>query len=300
MIISASRRTDIPAIYSEWFYNRLKAGYFLVPNPYNPNRISRIEISPTNVDCIVFWTKNPVLMLDKLTKIDELGYNYFFQFTLTGYDQKLEPRIPEVKERIRLFKELSKKLGRERVIWRYDPIIINDDYPLTWHLKRFTYLANELESYTNRCIISFVDVYRKKQFRTIADLEMKEIGKSFSKIVEDKSISLFTCAEAIDLSEYGILPASCIDDKLISQIIGYDIMVEKDTNQRKRCGCVKSIDVGAYNTCDNGCRYCYANSNKPVINTDPDAPMITGYPKGSEIITNRSEKSNRIDQISFF
>ena len=157
MIISASRRTDIPAFYSQWFFNRIKEGYVLVPNPYHPKMISKISLSPAVVDCFVFWTKNPAPMLNQLEKLQD--YNYYFQFTLNPYGEKLENHLPSIDKRMDTFKKLADKIGRERVIWRYDPILRNEEYNVSFHQEAFARIAHELKDHTSKCMLGFIDHY---------------------------------------------------------------------------------------------------------------------------------------------
>lgn len=162
MILSVSRRTDIPNYYPEWFFNRIKEGFVYVRNPMNPRQISRIDISPDVVDCIVFWTKNPEPMLERLNELSD--YRYYFQFTLTGYGRDIEPGIPHKKEKmIPVFKDLADRIGKQRVIWRYDPIMFTSTYTPEYHLKAFEQIASALNGYTEKCVISFVDFYSKNK-----------------------------------------------------------------------------------------------------------------------------------------
>jgi DNA repair photolyase len=286
MIISASRRTDIPSYYSEWFFNRIKEKSVCVRNHFNTRQISVINLDPELVDCIVFWSKNPKPMIDKLQLIND--YKYFFQFTLNPYEQDIEARLPPKAEIIETFKKLSDLIGLQRVIWRYDPILINSKYNVAYHIEKFEKLANILKGYTEKVTISFIDFY-KKIMEKINLLEINEvstegkniIAQKFSEIAKSNNFSIDTCAEDIDLSGYGITNARCIDDRLISKITGCNLLVEKDKNQRLECGCVKSIDIGEYNSCSNGCVYCYANySNNTVENNFrkhiQESPLLIG------------------------
>ena len=307
MIISASRRTDIPAFYSEWFMNRLKEGYALIPNPRNTDRLGRVELSPENVDCIVFWTKNPIPMFDKLEALEKMGYKYYFQFTLTPYDKSIESNLPSKSELIQAFSRLSKKTSAERVVWRYDPIIIDEKHSVAWQIEKFSEMAEQLKAYTKRCIISFVDPYKSigDTFRSLTINEMTAVASEFSSVAKKYNVALFTCAEAIDLSQYGISHASCIDKNLIERIIGSTINAKSDANQRAACRCIESVDIGAYDTCPNGCTYCYATSTQKTVLRrahahDSNAPMITGYPTGNEIVTERTTPSQKENQISLF
>jgi hypothetical protein len=307
MIISASRRTDIPAFYSEWFLGRLQEGYALIPNPRNSDRLSRVELSPDNVDCIVFWTKNPIPMLGKLEQLDKMGYRYYVQFTLTPYDKTVESNLPSKTDLIQAFIELSERTDTKRAVWRYDPVMIDEKHSVKWHIKQFSEMCGKLNAYTERCIISFIDPYKSigDKFRAITDGEILAIASGFSEVARQNEITLFTCAEVIDLFSYGIMHGSCIDENLIEQIIGNSVKAKIDTNQRAACRCIESVDIGAYDTCPNGCAYCYATSSlKTVLQHmaahDPKAPMLTGYPGGNEIITDRTALSQKVNQISLF
>jgi DNA repair photolyase len=297
MIISASRRTDIPSYYSEWFFNRIKERNVYVRNHFNTRQISVINLNPELVDCIVFWSKNPKPMIDKLQLIND--YKYYFQFTLNPYKQDIEARLPPKAELIETFKELSDIIGPQRVIWRYDPILINTQYNTACHIDKFEKLANTLKGYTEKVTFSFIDFY-KKIMEKINLLEIKEvsteekniIAQSFSEIAKSNNFSIDTCAEDIDLSRYGITHARCIDDRLISKITGCNLLIEKDKNQRLECGCVKSIDIGEYNSCSNGCVYCYANySNNTVENNFKkhiqESPLLIGDICADDIVKER-------------
>jgi len=271
MIISASRRTDIPAFFVDWFFNRISEGYLLVRNPMNTHQIGRINLSPEVVDCIVFWSKNPVKMLNHLDLLQ--SYNFYFQYTITGYGKQLEPNVPECKEAINTFLNLSKAIGKDRVIWRYDPIILTDIHDIKYHVCNFERIAKQLHGHTRRCVISFVDMY-KKTMRNMSSLkiyeikgeQMIELSAHLKNICIKNDIELTSCAEIADLTTYGIKHGKCIDDKLIEEISGFRLDVEKDPTQRTECGCVASIDIGAYNTCPHECLYCYANFNHTQVN----------------------------------
>jgi len=287
MIISASRRTDIPAFYTDWLLNRLNERFVYVRNPYNKQQISQIDLTPGLVDCLVFWTKNPLPLMKRIGEIKD--YKYYFQFTLTPYSNDFEPHIPNKDEMIKIFTELSRKIGPEFVIWRYDPIMLTKKFDINYHLGAFENIASKLSGYTKRCVISFLDDYLKvmrrlKDFKIhkINGEDMFALASQFSVIAAKYNITMVTCAEEIDLSKYGICHGKCIDDKLISELIQKELHVGKDKVQRKECGCVASVDIGAYNTCSNGCLYCYANLNmKSIINNhkmhDPKSPLLIGH-----------------------
>ena len=307
MIISASRRTDIPALYSEWFLNRLEDGFVMVPNPRVPKCVGRVELSPDNVDCIVFWTKNPAPMLDKLDRIEAMRYAFYFQFTLTPYGKTIERNLPPKTDLIDVFAELSQRLRPERLVWRYDPILLDSDHSIQWHLNGFYELCEKLHPFTRRCVLSFIDPYKHiaGHFQEMRHEEMIAVASGFSKIAKEYSLALFACAEETDLMEYGIGHSSCIDPELIEQILGYGIRAKKDIAQRPACACIESVDIGVYDTCTNDCAYCYATTNPNTVlrrfwNHVPDAPMLTGYPTGDEIITDRTTKSQKLNQLLLF
>lgn len=271
MIVSASRRTDIPAFYSEWFFNRIKEGYVLTKNPMNPVQISRIYLRPDKIDCFVFWTKDPYPMMEKLWILDEMGYPYYFQFTLTPYGNDMESNLRKKEEILLTFRKLSEQLGKARVIWRYDPIIINEALPLDYHIQAFRELASQLCGYTETCIISFVDNYRKLEKRAkeiigeISGNQMLQLAEAFQELGANNGIEIRSCCEKLDLSPLGVKRSSCIDGSLIERLSGRQIKAKVDKNQRIGCGCIQSVDIGTYNTCLHGCLYCYANHSQDSI-----------------------------------
>lgn len=311
MILSVSRRTDIPNYYPEWFYNRIKEGVVYVRNPMNPRQVSRIDISPEVVDCIVFWTKNPEPMLARLDELS--GYTYYFQFTLTGYGTDIEANVLHKKEKIiPTFQRLSDKIGSRNVVWRYDPILFTKTYTPEYHLKAFEQIARALNGYTKRCVISFVDNYAKikKSMDRLGVYDISEDGKKafakkLSEIAGDNGMTVGSCAESIDLEQCGIEHNSCIDKNLIEDIIGCKLIVEKDKNQRPVCGCVESVDIGTYNTCKNGCKYCYANYSEESVRRNceiynPRSPILCGAISEDDKISERMVKSMKDTQISLW
>ena len=312
MIISASRRTDIPAFYSEWFMNRLKEGFLYVKNPFNANQVSEITLSPDLIECIVFWSKNPQPLISKLNEIDRLGFQYYFQFTLTAYDKTVEMNVPLKKEIISTFINLSTQIGKEKVIWRYDPIFLSKKFNIEYHLKWFDYLASKLSHYTNKCIISFIDMYKKCQ-RNMKDIEITDfssgekhkIASGLAEIADYYGITIESCAEDIDLEKIGIKHGKCIDDKIISQFSRVNYAVSKDKNQRSECGCVESVDIGTYNTCRHSCKYCYATYSHKVMQNNTKlhnkfSPLITGEITGKEKIIKRDIKPLKRRQPGLF
>ena len=305
MILSVSRRTDIPAFYAEWFMERLRQKYVLVRNPFNIHSISRIPLTPDNVDSIVFWTKNSKPIHRYLDEIDELGYKYYFQYTITPYKNDLEEKVQDKKEIVEIFKKLSEKIGSEKVVLRYDPVILNNNYTIDFHKKAFARLCDLLAPYTEKIIFSFLDDY-KKISKNIKQLNIKEISEEemyimaeyFADTAKNYNLKIESCAEQIDLERFGINHGKCIDDELIEKITGYKISAGKD-NQRNACGCVKCIDIGEYNTCMHKCLYCYANINKDAAFKnyklhDKKSPLLIGYvDEIKDKITDRNIKDTK-------
>lgn len=305
MIISASRRTDIPALYPEWFLNRLKEGEVLIPNPYNRKKITRIRLTPDAVDCIVFWTKNPEPMLPYLKELDSMEYQYYFQMTITDYEKDVELHVPSIADSIATFLLLSDRIGRERIDWRFDPIFLDNKYTASYHLEKFEFMCEWLHDATDRCIISFIDSYKGCPYAEMQTEDMEELAKGLSKIAGKYSLPLYTCAERLNLEQYGIRHSACIDKERIHNLIGYKLDLKKDSGQRKECRCVESIDVGMYGTCTHGCRYCYAtkgldSAKKKRMQHDEMSPVLVGNLKGDETIVEREVKSNMDTQISLF
>lgn len=274
MIISASRRTDIPAFYSEWLFNRVNAGYAITKNPFNLSQIRRVSLKPEDVDCFVFWTKDPYPMLPRLGELE--GYFYYFLFTLTPYGKDIERNLRDKAEIEDTFVELSRKIGKNCVVWRYDPIILSGDMDIGWHSREFTRLCEKLAGFCDTCVISFADVYAKLKTKIIRELtvsEMNELAGVISTIAGKYRLRVKTCCEQIDLTCNGITQSSCIDAELITRLTGKPVVPKRDRSQRPGCNCAQSVDIGAYNTCPHGCVYCYANHQNTAKNAALHNPL---------------------------
>ena len=308
MIISASIRTDIPSLYAPWFMNRLRAGYVMVQNPRNPLRCSRVTLTPEVVDMIVFWSKNPGPMIEYLPEVDRLGFDYYFQVTITPYGKKIESGLPDKELIMDDFCRISDLIGPERIIWRYDPIILSDELTVDYHLRSFQKMASRLAGHTSRCVLSFVDlyssVYRRTRDSIAYDLQEEyfhQIGSGFASTAAEYGIELSTCAEAVDLSPYGIRHGACIDRELIESLLGSTINAGPNVNRRPGCRCIEHLDIGSYDSCTNGCSYCYAVSDtrRAALNRrrhDPDSPLLIGQLTDAYTITEKQQKSLKTGQ----
>ena len=295
MIISASRRTDILAFYSKWFMNRIEAGWCQVPNPLNYNQLSYISLKPEDVDAIIFWSKNPAPIIDYLSELDRRGFHYYFQFALNDYPKVLEPGIPSLEQRIRTFQRISNQLEPLRIVWRYDPIIISNRTPPSFHIDKFSNIAAALKRYTRRVMVSLVDFYQKTD-RKLSALESEgfvfdrgatdsqsvcDLLKEISSIAKQNEIDIFTCAEERDYSSAGIPPGRCIDGELIYRLWSLKGHTKKDPTQREACLCVVSKDIGINDTCVHGCPYCYSTQNMTLAKRrysehNPESPVMWG------------------------
>lgn len=306
MILSVSRRTDIPCHYPEWLINRIRAGYVLTRNPMNHARISRIPLTPDDVDCIVFWTKDPAPLLPFLYELDERGYRYYFQFTLTPYDRTVEHNLRPKQEIEETFRLLSHRLGRHRVVWRYDPILMTDRIDLAYHKAQFSRMCASLAAYTDTVVISFVDPYAKRKnppYRPPTPAEEEELAAFIGKTAAEFGLKTAACCEAGDYSRFGLGRSACIDLARIEKICGYTLPLKPDKHQRPGCGCVQSVDIGSYDTCRSGCAYCYAtHSTASVVRRrekyDPAGAMLCDAPDGSERITERKSDSAKQGQLT--
>jgi hypothetical protein len=320
MIISASRRTDIPKYYSEWLVNRIKEGYVDVRNPMNASQVSRYSLRSEIVDGIVFWTKDPAPMLKRLNALYE--YSYYFQFSLTPYGKDIEGNLPDKHELINTFKELSSRIGSDRVNWRYDPILLNDKYSMEYQIRAFGKIATELNGYTNKVTISFIDeynfgsrsVYNSLQTGEITIAQQNLLAETIVEIARDNGMSVDTCAEKIDLQKYGIGHARCVDSRIFERLNRCKLSrlksryeeLAKDTAQRKECHCVESIDIGWPNTCLNGCKYCYATTSRfkleeNIKKFNPDSSLLCGEidEQNDRITDHRGRGDNRDRSFKF-
>lgn len=274
MIISASRRTDIPAFYGEWFMNRIRAGFCLVANPFNARQVSRVSLEPADVDVIVFWTRNPRPLFPHLPELDRRGYRYLFLYTLLDYPRAIDPAVPPVDTSVATFRELSHRIGPDRIVWRYDPIMLTNVTDGSFHRARFEKIAGALSRCTKRSVVSIMERYRKVE-RRLRDLQSQGIGilqssdEEWGALLSDlaetarrNGMSISACAQERDLTPFGIERGPCIDARQLSELFGgLQLDSKKDPSQRPFCGCAISKDIGAYDTCVFGCAYCYATSS---------------------------------------
>ena len=309
MIINTGCRTDIPAFYAKWFMNRIREGYVLVRNPYNPNQVTKYNLSPEVVDCLAFCTKNPEPMLTYLDELDK--YKQYWFVTITPYGKDIEPNVPDKPKVMESFKKLSNHIGVDSIGWRYDPIFIGNGFDVDKHIECFEKIAKELKGYTHNCTISFLDLYEKVKrnapnIKPPTKEEQIEIAKAFSKIGKENDMVIHACCEKTYLSQYGLQCNGCMSQEIVEKAINNTLQPPKRKNLRQECNCLMGNDIGAYNTCGHLCKYCYANANKQFVienmkKHDDNSPFLIGRSEPGDKITEAKQKSWKIEnqQISF-
>lgn len=295
MILFASGRTDIPAFYSNWFINRVKAGFVDVRNPFNQKLVSRIYFS--DVDLIMFCSKNPLPMINKL---DILKVPVLFHVTITSYGKDVEPNIPDKRLIIEGVKKLSLVLGIDNVVVRYDPIFLSDKYNVDYHIKAFDKLCKNLNGYVNKIIVSFMDEYKNVRsnknilkYRAITKEDHKKIGEAFSKSAMDNGMSVQTCFEDEDLTEYGFVKGECLSHELAYILTGKKFK-SSNVRKEKKCECVQMVDIGDYNSCMHMCKYCYANYDEKAVSSnferhDDNSSLLIGNIQSDDVIKVRKK-----------
>lgn len=294
MVISASRRSDIPAFFGEWFIRRIREGFVHARNPRNPRSVARHSLDPGEVDCIVFWTRNAKPFLPRIDELSGRGHVFYFLYSLNAYGADIEPGLPGVELGIDGFLELADRVGPGRAIWRYDPILLGRNIDIAWHIDRFAAIASRLRGSAGACVISFLDMYRhlKKPseaglFREPLEAEIDQLARALGEIGAECGIRIQTCCESAALEPYGISRGACVDGDRIAELrlaAGLPAAsFPKDRNQRPLCACARSVDIGTYDTCSYGCAYCYASRSPAKLDEnlrayDPDSPVLCGEP----------------------
>lgn len=294
MILNVSGRTDVIAFYSEWFMKRYEEGFIDVRNPFYPKMISRISFD--NVDAILFCTKNPIPILKDIKKIKK---PILFHVTLTAYKNDIEPNVPPKREVIKAVQELSRLIGKDNLVIRYDPVFISDKYSLDYHVKAFDKLCRLLEGYVSKILISFIDDYknvRKNEkilnFRKFTENDYKVIGESFSKSAREHGLVVHTCFEDRDLTEYGFVKDECLSVELAYKLTGKIFKEKWKARKERKCNCVAMVDVGEYNSCKHYCKYCYANFDEKLVKDkfrlhDPNSSLLIGKLEDDDIVKER-------------
>jgi hypothetical protein len=286
MFINTGGRTDTVQYYTDWLLNRFSEGYVFSRNPLFPAGVTRYTLTPDKVDGVIFCSKNYAPVLPRLHEIFDRFNTYFF-YTITAYGKDIEPGVPSVDESIRTLLQLERIVGKERLAWRYDPVLLTKEYTIKRHFETFRYIASRLTGHIDRCIFSFVEVYRKLQYNMpelilLTPGEMDQLACGLGKAAAEYNIRIQTCGTDVDFSRYGIQRSGCMTLETFGCANGVEFRSLRHRGMRHGCHCMESRDIGAYDTCINGCRYCYANQNpqtalKNYKLHDPDSPILAGH-----------------------
>lgn len=307
MIINTGSRTDIPAYFSGWFYNRIHEGFCMVRNPYFPMQVTRYSLNPTVVDALAFCTKNPQPMLNRLSELT--AYKTCWFVTITPYGQEIEPYVPEKERIIASFQQLAEIVGVQAMSWRYDPIFISEKYNVEFHIQSFERMARLLKGYTKQCVVSFVDLYEKtkRNFPSVKEVtkaQQETLIDAMAKIAADNHMKLHLCCENQALVRDNVDADGCMSQLVIERAIGCSLKVPKKQQARKECNCLLGADIGMYNTCGHGCLYCYANFNQETVAQnrelhDPKSPFLIGKESVEDIVNEAKQISWQDGQMNF-
>ena len=300
MIINTGGRTDTVQYFSDWLLRRFDEGYVLSRNPLFPNNVTRYDLTPDKVNCVVFCSKNYAPILNDLHRITDRFDSYLF-YTITAYGKDVEPGVPSIDESIATLKELSSIVGKQRLVWRYDPVLLTEKYTIETHMETFSHMAREIAPYVDRCVFSFVEFYDKLLYNMpevipFRNDDKERLAEGLGRIAKENGMTLQLCVSDGDYSRYGIINNSCVTLDAIGKANGVQFRELKHKGMRKGCHCMESRDIGWYDTCMNGCKYCYANSNPTVAFDnyklhDPESPLIMGHLKETDVVHQADQKS---------
>lgn len=308
MILNTGSRTDIPAYYSDWFYNRIKAGEVLVRNPYYPSQITRYRLDPDVIDVIVFCTKNPLPMLDRISQL--AAFDTFWFVTITPYGKEIEPQVPPKKQVIQSFQRLSDIIGKDKLSWRYDPVFITEKYSLEYHMEQFRQIAKALAGHTEQCVVSFIDLYEKtlrnfRGIRSVTRQEQEKLIAAFSETAKENYLQIHLCCEDSTLVRENVDADGCMSKTVLEKSLGCKLRIPKKRPARAECSCLLGADIGAYNTCPHGCLYCYANYDRKIViqnrkQHNSASPLLIGEISETDVIKSAQQRSWKDGQLDFF
>ena len=299
MILNTGGRTDTVQYYSEWLLNRFREGYVLSRNPLFPNIVNRIELNPEVLDVVVLCSKDYRPILPRLHEISD-RFNCYYHYTITAYGTDIEPRVPSIEESIRTLKALAAQVGPEKIAWRYDPVLLTEKYTIDRHLETFDRMARELAPYVDRCIFSFVEMYKKlevnmPELKPVSEQDKLTLAKRMGAIARQYGLYLQTCATKEDYEQFGIHRSGCMTAEIFSMSLGIRFKKSNHKGSRAGCLCMESRGLGDYNSCPNGCRYCYANKDhekalQNYLAHDPNSPLLLGHLQpGDKVVPSRQE-----------
>lgn len=305
MIINTGGRTDTVQYYTQWLLKRFKEGYVYSRNPLFPNHVTRYELTPDKVDCVVFCSKNYEPILAELPQIIS-RYNTYFHYTITAYGKDIEPGVPSIEKSVETLQRLSAMVGKQRLAWRYDPVLLTDKYTVSAHMETFNSMAEALAPYVDRCIFSFVEMYKKLEINMpelipLTESDKDTLARGLGDIAGQYGLYLQTCGTNGDYSAYGVHPSGCMTLDMIGKANGIAFRSLKHQGMRQGCHCIESRDIGAYDTCLNGCKYCYANKSPEKAHEhyryhDPDSPLLLGRLKDTDVVRQGAQKSFQVSK----
>ena len=300
MILNTGARTDIPQYYAKWLLNRFAEGYVLVRNPLFPHKVTRYVLNPERIDLVMFCSKNYAPLLAGLPSITE-RYPTYFHYTITAYGRDIEPGVPSIEESVETLLRLERIVGARRIAWRYDPVLVTPTYSVERHLETFEHLAGRLAGHVDRCIFSFVERYKKletnmPELQEVSDADKERLARGIGEIARRHGLWVQTCATKESWSHYGIHRSGCTTLDILGQANHLAFRKLKHPGLREGCGCYPSRDIGAYETCPNGCRYCYANKSHAAAARnyaahDPASPLLIGTIGPDDEITDADQRS---------
>lgn len=306
MILQTGLRTDIPAFYTPWLINRLEEGFVLSRSPYNPRQVTRYRLSPDVVDCISFCTKNPAPMLPHMNRLAAFGQLWFV--TITPYGRDIEPRVPPKEQVMADFRRLSAIVGRQRTIWRYDPILLTNVYTVDRHLADFAAMCTVLAGATETCVISFIDLYEKvkrnfPEIRAVCREDRLLLGREMASIAAQHGIRLKSCCEGDELAAFGVDCSGCMTLSTYEKALGFRLNAPRQRSAGRGCLCQLSADIGAYNSCAHGCRYCYATDSEASVRRvmaqhNPRSPLLVGCLQPEDVVRDARQESWQDGQIT--
>lgn len=300
MIINTGGRTDTVNYYSDWLLKRFEEGYVFSRNPLFPNHITKYILAPDVVDCVVFCSKNYQPILSRIHRITE-RFNVFCHYTITAYGKDIEPNVPDIDESVRTLIELSEKVGCGKIAWRYDPVLLTKYYTIDRHLETFDYIASRIAPYVSFCIFSFVEMYKRldvnmPELIPLTDADKQALAQGMGQIAVRYGLRIQTCGTVESYRQYGIEISGCMTTANLGNALGCQFRKMAHKGTRIGCSCMPSRDIGAYNTCLNGCKYCYANKRPELAIEnyklhDPSSPLMIGHVKPGDIVKEGSQKS---------
>lgn len=298
MILNTGGRTDTVNYFSEWLLNRFAAGYAYSRNPFHPDVVNRIDLNPRTIDVVEFCSKNYRPILSRLHEITE-RFNCHFHYTITAYDKDIEPNVPGIDESVETLRDLSAQVGKEKIIWRYDPVLLTGKYTIEQHFATFDYMAGRIAPYVSRCLFSFVVWYKKlhlPELQPISGRQKELIAKGLGEMAAKHHLYIQTCGTKESYEQYGIHHSGCMTRAVYEHSLGLHFKKVAERGNRPGCRCMESRGLGDYNTCLNGCRYCYANYDHEKAREnyrlhDPESPLMIGHLRPTDKIVPLHQES---------